>query len=185
MGLFGFGSKKPKSKESNQLFRDLTQETAILMMKMGIIKNPELLFLKDDSGILKGLYVQHSTNPQLDRIRQLSVDDYLAVCGMHALGAGIYVSLMQGALNKPVENFSKDDIGKIVRAFQTTDAYELALRALNIPIDSQNKRALDQIYLTALNTAKKEVGAENMTGNNLQTYMQVLFNAGVTLAYSV
>lgn len=190
MGLFGIGKKKETSSQYNQmpindpLFRELTQYAALLLMKMGISKQPGLMFFKDDRGLLEGLFVQHTTNAQILQLRSMSEDTYVKVCGMHALGAGMYIAHMQDVVKKPLEEFSSEDLRDIANAFARTDAYELALNTLGIPLNSQNKQALDQIYVIGLGVGRRTVGSDLIKPQNIRTYMQVMFNAGVTVAYA-
>lgn len=163
------------------MFRDITQSVALFMCSAKIIDQPALRYFNSDQGICEGLYVQHTTNPQILQLKKMSPDTYLSVVGMHAFGAGIYVTNQEVQLNKPIDHFSSDDIYSIAKAFEQTDAYELALKILHIPLDSKNKLILDQIILTALETAKKVAGSEIMEPKYMRAYMQVLFNAGSTM----
>lgn len=166
---------------NNSLFRDLTQDVALFMYSAKITQQPILKFFHDDQRICEGLFVQHTTNPQLLQIKNISDETYLRVVGMHAFGAGVYVTALQGELDKPIEQFSSNDLYTISKDFEQTDSYELSLKVLRIPVDSNNKKVLDFIIETALKTAKKTVGPAIMESLNLRTYMQVLFNAGITM----
>lgn len=193
MGLFGFGKKKAAPQENtihskaatqlnNQLFRDLTQDAGVLLYKMGIAKEPHVKFFNDDGGILLGLFVQHTTNPQILAVKSMSMDMYLKVCGMHALGAGMYVTYMQSQFHKPVEQFSSSELAELAHAWERTDAYELALRTFGIPLQSQQKSSLDQIYMFGTRGYTKLVGNALDKAENVYTFMQVMFNAGITVA---
>ena len=174
-------SSRSQVEINNSLFRDLTQDVALYMHSVKITQQPILKFFHDDQGICKGLFVQHTTNPQLLQIKKMSDDTYLRVVGMHAFGAGVYVTALQGKLDKPIGQFSSNDLYTISRDFEQTDSYELALKVLQIPVDSKNKKVLDGIMETALETFKNCVGSAIMEPLNLGTYMQVLFNAGITM----
>ena len=165
--------------EESALFWDLTQAASILMLKMGLTKSPDVLYFKEDGGILESLYEQHK------QLQAESLDAYLKTCGKHALGAGIYTAMAQAELHKTLNQFSEEETKRICRDFEKMDAYELGLRSLDIEKDSHNQYVLDQIYLFTLNMGRKEVGAESLAGSNLRLFMQVLFNAGVTLVYSL
>ena len=169
----------------NNLFREITQTVAVVMYKMGVVKQPGLQFFKNDSGIFEGIFVQHTTDSQMLAFKKISEDIYMTVCGSHAFGAGVYVAAMQGKLNKPVEEFSLDNIRVIAATFSRTDAYELGLKTLNVSPDSQNKQALDQIIRYAKMTAKNTAGDNVLALPNLKAYMQVLYNAGITMVYGL
>ena len=169
----------------NSLFQEITQTVAIVMWKMGIVEQPGLQFFHNDNGIFEGLFVQHTTESQMLAYKKISEEIFLSVCGSHAFGAGIYVAALQGKLNKSVEDFNLENIRAIAAAFSRTDAYELGLKTLNIAPDSQNKQALDQIIRYAKMTAKETAGDNVLALPNIKAYMQVLYNAGVTLVYNL
>ena len=100
---------------------------------------------------------------------------------MHAFGAGAYVTVKQLDYGHQVNEFTSDELKRIALDFQQTDAYELSLKRLKIPVDSSNKKILDQIIITGLNTAKATVEDRIMEPQNLKAYMQVLYNAGISM----
>ena len=191
MGIFnsksnsGDAQKRQQVQMDNNLFREITQTVAVVMYKMGIVKQPGLQFFKNDSGIFEGIFVQHTTDSQMLAFKKISEDIYLTVCGSHAFGAGVYVAAMQGKLNKAVEDFSLDNIKVIAATFSRIDAYELGLKTLNVAPDSQNKQALDQIIRYAKVTAKQIASDNVLALPNIKAYMQVLYNAGVTMMYGL
>lgn len=194
MGLFGFGKKKNNGSNvrssapdgymevmNNSLFRDITQEVAIAMKSYGIVQQPALQFFNDDGDILQGLVLQHTSNPQLLAFKSQDIGTYLFICGMHAFGAGVYVTLQQSKFQKPVNEFTTAEKMQIANDFDRTDSYELALNTLGIPLDSKNKQVIDHIIMVARDTALKAVGREVAKQGNIWAYMQVLFNAGITM----
>ena len=166
MGLFGFGKNKESpagnasssinSAMNNDLFKNLTQATAILLTKMGVTSQLAL--------------------------KSMSPDVYIKVCGMHMVGSGMYVCYMQEKLKKSAADFSLDEIKGIATAWQSKDAYELALNTFGIPVQSQQKMSLDQIYVYGLGVYKSSVGSAWDKKENLCAYMKVMYNAGFTLA---
>ena len=101
---------------------------------------------------------------------------------MHALGAGMYVTYMQSQFHKPVEQFNSDELAQLAHAWERTDAYELALKTFGIPVQSQQKASLDQIYMFGTRGYTKLVGNALDKAENVYTFMQVMFNAGITVA---
>lgn len=191
MGLFDRFKKKsndmPKENEyqysamNQSLFRDVTQEVAVFMYQVGITSQPGLSFFNDDKGILEGLFIQHTTNPDILDLKRMSDDVYLQVVGMHAFGAGAYVTAKQLDFKHPVNEFTSSELQRIALDFQQTDSYELALNRLGISVESKNKQVLDQIIITGMNTAKAAAGSKIMEHQNIKAYMQVLFNAGISM----
>ena len=192
MGLFGFGKNKetPAGNASssintamnNDLFKNLTQATAILLTKMGVTSQPFMMNVEGDSGIFEGTFRNHTTNPQILALKNMSPDVYIKVCGMHMVGSGMYVCYMQEKLKKSAADFSLDEIKGIATAWQNKDAYELALNTFGIPVQSQQKMSLDQIYVYGLGVYKSSVGSAWDKKENLCAYMKVMYNAGFTLA---
>ena len=180
------GAQGPQAVQMNQeLFREITQTVAVVMYKMGIVKEPGLRFFKDDSGIFEGIFMQHMTNSQMQAYKKISGDMFLTICGSHAFGTGVYVTHMQVQLEKPVEEFTMDNIRVIGGTLSRIDAYELGLKTLNVSPDSQNKAALDQIIRFAASTAKNVAGKDVLAPENMKAFMQVLYNAGITMMYEL
>ena len=191
MGFFNRQKKKAEqethgigyqySSINQQLFREVTQEVALFMFEVGITKQPGLSCFYDDKGIFEGIFIQHTTNPNILALKRISDDAYLQVVGMHAFGAGAYVTVKQLDYGHQVNEFTSDELKRIALDFQQTDAYELSLKRLKIPVDSSNNKILDQIIITGLNTAKATVEDRIMEPQNLKAYMQVLYNAGISM----
>ena len=194
MGLFGFGKKKEEVKrnldvqqnaftqQNVQLFRNLTQDIGILLYKMGVVQQPSTRFFRNDGGILQGMFVQHTTTPSILALKSMQGDTYLKVCGMHALGGGMYVTYKQSQFQKSVENFNAQELRSIATDWQQTDPYELALKTFGIPVQSQQKASLDQIYVLGIKCYKDYVKGDADKPENVLTYMQVMYNAGITIA---
>jgi hypothetical protein len=100
---------------------------------------------------------------------------------MHAFGLGIIAMDHELKNIDNNENFTPDEIKEILIATQQTDAYELGLRILHVSPTSSNKKVLDQIIIIAAQTARHSVGSHLLEPINIKSYMQVLYNAGVTM----
>ena len=105
MGLFDFLKKKtdqtthaPTNKID--ISKTLIQDVTLQMVSMRVISDPMMKFLYDDKGILDRLFHEHTTDKEFLAIKQQSEFNYLFVCGMHAFGAGIFVTAMQPKLEK-------------------------------------------------------------------------------------
>ncbi len=129
------------------------------------------------------MFVQHTTDSEMLQMKRTSQDEYLFVVGMHAFGAGVYVTHMQSEFKKPVNEFSPVELMKLAAAFGETDAYELALNTLGVTLESKKKKILDLIILTALKTLMNTCGDAAFDLQNILAYTQVLYNAGITMVY--
>ncbi len=190
MGFFDFLKSEPKQNPTSsfksysmnqQVLRDVTQAVAVRMFEVGITKQPILTYIKNDQGIFEAMFQQHITQQSTLALKQKSEDLYLAILGMHALGTGMYVTLLQIDYKHPVEEFTSSELQNIINAVQRTDTYELGLNRMGIPINSGNKKVLDHIISTGLMAAKASAGSNVCNPENLKAYMQVLYNAGNTV----
>lgn len=162
--------------------RDVTQDVALCMNALKITTMPILKFLRNDNGICEGVYLSHMNDPNVQMVRKAYGDDmYLNLLGCHALGSGAYVTLCQGKYRKPVEQFTEEEIIEIRDAFHRTDPYELAIRSLGYALDGNNKKCLDQITMAGLKSYRNSAGASAFDKDCIKSYMQVMFNAGVTI----
>jgi|LSQX01.1.fsa_nt_gb hypothetical protein len=173
---------KQSSMSPDELLKALTQEIATYMNSIKISSQPVLKFFYNDRGLLEGLFVQHTTDPVILALKRQSQETYLLVAGMHAFGAGAYITITGGKWGKSVDKFTAADISAIAHAFEATDSFELALNELMIPVTSRNKLVLDSIIQKAAAKAKELTGSAVIEHQNLRVYMQVLFNAGITMA---
>ena len=187
MGLFGFGKKKEVPQRSvpansvvdspmnMELYKKLTSNIAVISFIMDV---------ESDSGIFEGTYRNHLSNPRILALKNMSPDIYIKACGMHLLGVGMYVCYMQEKLKKSASDFSMDELKKIAAAWEGKDQYEVALNTFGIPIQSQQKASLDQIYVYGLGVYKLAVGNAWDNKENLRAYMKVMYDAGFTLGAS-
>lgn len=183
-----FKKKKPATNQVNNsrtdatsLFRAIVQDVAICMMQLKITSQPVLRFFNNDQGLLEGIYQQHTSDPNILAIKNMSEDTFARICGMHAFGAGAYATLMQGDFDKAIGTWNNSELLSIVDAFKKTDAYELALNKLGYPLDGNNKKVCDHIIMTGLQSTIKNSGLRVLSNEALKIYMQVMFNAGITL----
>lgn len=193
MGLFDNLFKKKKQQiaeetvqENTQLRefeRDLIQEVALTMFQMKITKQPVLSFFHNDHGIFEGIFISHTTDPQMLMIAQQDFNTYMMVLGCHALGTAAYVAICQGKYKKPLEQFGETEMREIAKTIHDTDAYEVGLNSLGFAPDGNNKKCLDRIVVVANTTAQKLAGGKIHDKRYQKVYMQVLYNAGVTLIY--
>lgn len=191
MGIFNRFSKRERadqftgktpSTDSLQAFqRDLIQEVALLMNAMGITSQPILKFFYNDQGIFEGIFLSHSTDPQMVALKRQNKDLYLTILGCHALGTAAYVAICQDSLNKPVDKFSQSELSMIAGTLHANDAYEVALNALNFSPESSGKKCLDTLVLRAISFTKQAVGEKIMDSSYQRVFMNVMYNAGVTL----
>lgn len=193
MGLFDTLFKKNNRRSAGQtegeenqlkeLERHLIQQVAMTMFQMKITKQPGLKYIQDDPGLFEGIFTMHMLDTQLQALAKQDFGNYLMVLGCHALGGAAYALTCQLKYMKPAAEFGKTEILEIIKTFYGTDAYELGLKALKFAPNGNNKKCLDQVVVAANNAARQLVGDKMREERYQRVYMQVLFNAGVTLIY--
>lgn len=164
-----------------KLFDEATKEIALFMSNLGIIREPRLSFFENDGGISERLFLEHSEDPDVLALKNISDEVYLRVAGMHAFGAGAFVAAKEIELKHPVSEFTDEEIESIFSDFDKKDAYELALEKLKIPLGSGNKKVLDRVIVIGIKEAKQIAGEKATEPENLKAFMQVLFNAGTSM----
>jgi hypothetical protein len=197
MGFFDFWKKKNNSNSglevcttrssmelemNRDLFNQMTNDIATFMKAINITQIAELKFLKDDKGLLGGLVFSATASPSYTSIKRQDENQYLNIIGKHSFGYGIYVVGSQTKLGKPITEYTNDDVLYITTTRNYTDTYELGLNTLGISFESKNKIVFDRIIETAINSLKNHT-ERPLDNINIRTYMQVLFNAGVTILY--
>ena len=186
MGLFDFLKKKTDQTthapiNKIDISKTLIQDVTLQMVSMRVISDPMMKFLYDDKGILDRLFHEHTTDKEFLAIKQQSEFNYLFVCGMHAFGAGIFVTAMQPKLEKAVSDYSTEDVSMIISTLFEHDAYEVGLATLGLSVESNNKKVFDKIIITAIESAMANAPKTYMTSAIIKQLMQTLFNAGVTV----
>ena len=159
---------------NQKLFDVSAKEIALFMFNVGITKEPTLSFFEDDGGIFERLFAEHMESPEVSALKDISEDLYLRVLGMHAFGAGAYAAAKE-------INFREEEIEEIFSDFDSADAYELAIKKLGFSMESGNRKMLDRVIVIGIKEAKLFAKDEATNPENLETFMKVLFNAGISV----
>ena len=165
------------------VFEKVTQEVAVCMHSMEIIKTSVMEFVDGDKGLFDSFFNLYANDAQVNEIKAVyGKEVYLMLLGSHALGLGAYTTICQTYFGKQVAEWSLTEVNQINADIRTTDPYELALEALEYPMDSENKLCLDQIIEVAAVTFIDTAMEEWENKENLKAFMKVLYNAGVAMA---
>lgn len=162
----------------------LSEDVASAMQRMNILKKPVLTALEDDAGILDEIYYKRVVDPVLSKMADGEPHRYLAVIGCHALGAAAYVTLTQRYYGKRISQYGEEELREVADALAKGNVYELGLNALGFRPDGNNRKCLDEIILVAADTAIRLAGSRINDLKYVRAYMQVLYNAGVSLVSS-
>ena len=168
-----------------KIFSDSEKEIALFMYNVGITKEPVLHSFEDDGGIFERLFSQHLESPEVSALKKISKDVYLRVLGMHSFGAGAFVAAKQKDSGRSPSEFSAEETENIFSAFDSSDAYELALEKLGIALDSGNRKMLDRVIVIGIKELELIAKEKTFEPQNLKAFMRVLFNAGASVFYSI
>lgn len=168
-----------------KIFSDSEKEIALFMYNVGITKEPVLCSFEDDGGIFERLFLQHITDSDVLALKMISEDVFLRVLGMHSFGAGAFVAAKQKDFGRSPSEFSAEETESIFFAFDSSDSYELALEKLGISLDSGNRKMLDRVIVIGIKELELIAKEKAFEPENLKAFMQVLFNAGASVFYSV
>ena len=181
-----FVKKEDFFTELNQkIFSDSENEIALFMYNVGITKEPVLCSFENDSGIFERLFSEHLSDQNILALKTVSEEVFLRVLGMHSFGAGVCVAAKQTESGLSPENFSEEEKEKIFSEFDSADAFELALEKLRIPLDSGNRKMLDRVIVIGIKELKLIAKEKTFEPQSLRAFMQVLFNAGISVFLSM
>ena len=175
---------------NEKIFSYSEKEIALFMYNVGITEKPVLSSFEDDGGIFERLFSQHLESPEVSALKKISKDVYLRVLGMHsfgagAFGAGAFVAAKQKDSGRSPSEFSAEETESIFSAFDSSDAYELALEKLGIALDSGNRKMLDRVIVIGIKELELIAKEKTFEPQNLKAFMRVLFNAGASVFYSI
>ena len=171
--------EKIKNKE---LYEQLASFVAKKLLSLNFTDVAALKSFNDDKGLLDSLVFSATISSAYTKLKNVSPNEFIGVCGSNAFGRGIYVAGMQNSLNKPVSQFTISEVEKIIGAFRYSPDYELGLSMIDVDAGSKNHVIFNELIVEVANYYLNNC-LEPLEEENLRSYMQVLFNAGVTVAY--
>lgn len=198
MGLMDLFIKKKKGSQKDEihpyrssmelitnqnLYDELAAFVATELSSLNLTEVASLKSFGDDKGVLDSLVFSATVSPAYTKIKARSQAEYLGVCGSNAFGRGVYVAGMQNVLNKPISQFTNGEVQEILDAFVYTSGYELGLKMIKVEAGSEKHKASQTLIVHVANYYLESC-SEPMEKDNLRSYLQVLFNAGVSVIYS-
>ena len=202
MGIFDFFTKKKepsKAQESSksqvhpfrssmeliknqELYNALAAYTATCLSSINMTETASLKSFNDDKGLLDSLVFSATVAPAYTRLKDRSQNEFLGVCGSNAFGRGLYVAGMQNKLDKPVSQFTIQEVEDIVGDFCYASDFELGLKMINVAAGSEKHLAFRDLVIKVANYYLENC-ADPTEDDNIRSYLQALFNAGVTTIY--
>jgi hypothetical protein len=168
--------------KNQELYNVVATYTATCLSSINMTETASLKSFNDDKGLLDSLVFSATVAPAYSRLKDKSQNEFLGVCGSNAFGRGLYVAGMQNELNKPISQFTIQEVEDIVGAFCYTPDFELGLKMINVEAGSDKHRAFRDLVIKVANYYLANC-AEPMEDDNIRSYLQALFNAGVTTIY--
>ncbi len=168
--------------KNEELYNSLSTYISKCLSSLKLTGETSIKSFSDDKGLLDSLVFSATVAPAYTKLKDQSANEFLGVCGSNALGRGIYVSGMQDKLNKPVSQFTIHEVEEIIGAFRYTSDYELGLRMINVEAGSTKHQLFRDLVVKTANYYL-EICSDPLDKENLRSYMQSLFNAGVTVVY--
>ena len=172
--------RRIKKYDYDTLLPSISDKVIKKMNDLGIISQQKLECIQDDRGLLNGIFYDH-TSSKYSELRNSSEDTFLIHCGADAFGAGVWTIYKTKCSKTEIDQMNMEDVVSIAKEFRQSNAYLLGLNALGISLDSASKKDIDEIIISGKNALLKKTG-EATDNSGLKVYMQVLFNAGLTVA---
>ena len=171
-----------KTTMNQDLFNVVSEAVVGFMFDHGMIKKPVLLNIRDDRGIFDNLFKGMQKPLNAGRQQQIQLGLLLRTAGLQVFGAGIYVICKQIDFEHPLDIFTDAEIHQTLSEIAaTTDIYELGINRIGITYGSSNDILFSALAATAFNAAYTSVGSDIFEPKNLRAYLQVFYNAGVTM----
>ena len=168
--------------KNQELYNSLATYTTACLSSLKLTGETSMKSFSDDKGLLDSLVFSATVASAYTKLKDQSSNEFFGVCGSNALGRGLYVSGMQDKLNKPVSQFTTLEVEEIIGAFRYTSDYELGLRMINVEAGTTKHQAFSNLVIKVANYYL-EICSDPLDKENLRSYMQALFNAGVTVVY--
>lgn len=176
-------SQKMQIKLNNELYLSLIPTVPMDLLRLGLGgKVPARKVTQDGLDFLKLWFCMHVLNKTYLRFKKEGVVIYLSSCGANAVGAGIYITNMRLVNGSPLKEFSKNEINEMFNITMCTSLYDLALSDIGIAHDSQERRKINELICDVLETYRRIVKDDVYKDENIYTFMQTLYSAGVMIA---
>ena len=164
------------------LFRNLTKHVATALFEFHVTDQPLLIYIKEVQSVLDALFAECVTNPEMLVLRELPYNIYLKVIAKNSFSAGAYLTGKQIDYGRPYSQFTPTELKRLNTALRNKDLYDLSLKRLRISAVSTAYSILGSYVFDGTRKAALEsVGSKIMEPQNVKAFMQVHFNAGISM----
>ena len=164
------------------LFRKLTRHVSTVLYFYHVTDLPFLIYIKEVQPVLETLFSESITDPGMLALRELPHNAYLKIIAKRAFSTGAYLTGKQIDYGRPYSKFTPTELKRLNTAFRNKDIYDLSLKRLRISAVSTTYSILNsQIFDGTRKAALESVGSKIMEPQNVKAFMQVHFNAGISM----
>ena len=164
------------------LFRKLTRHVSTVLYFYHVTDLPFLIYIKEVQPVLETLFTESITDPGMLALRELPHNAYLKIIARRAFSTGAYLTGKQIDYGRPYSKFTPTELKRLNTAFRNKDIYDLSLKRLRISAVSTTYSILNsQIFDGTRKAALESVGSKIMEPQNVKAFMQVHFNAGISM----
>lgn len=164
------------------LFRKLTKHVSTFLYEYRVTDLPLLIYIKEVQPVLETLFTESITDPGMLALRELPHNAYLKIIARRAFSAGAYLTGKQIDYGRPYSQFTPTELKRLNTALRNKDIYDLALKRLRISVVSTTYSILNShIFDGTRKMALESVGSKIMEPKNVKAFMQVHFNAGISM----
>ena len=164
------------------LFRKLTRHVSTVLYFYHVTDLPFLIYIKEVQPVLETLFSESITDPGMLALRELPHNAYLKIIARRAFSTGAYLTGKQIDYGRPYSKFTPTELKRLNTAFRNKDIYDLSLKRLRISVVSTTYSILNShIFDGTRKMALESVGSKIMEPQNVKAFMQVHFNAGISM----
>lgn len=160
------------------------QPIAMASYSAKITDKPTLHFLKNVI-LLKDFFCNSFMDAfESQKDTSFTLQQSLQVLAFHAFGAGAYIT-MSDAKEQVIDDLNNTKSQILISNLFEKGAYDIGLESIWVTQDSNNKKVIDHVVISSLNTIVKEFSNE-LECKRRKDYqlilMRLYFNLGVTFA---
>ncbi len=164
--------------------KDATQTLIMAMVSIKIVAAPIIYYLKNGDHLRDAYLNQLINDPGMSRICAGDQNPYFLILTYHALGAGVYMTVMSNE-GHDISSIAAPSAMKILEDLRQIGSVELGLKSIRIDPESNNKKVVDHLVMSSVNAIVKEYRKE-ISSSQKELYtialLNIYFNVGVTIA---
>ncbi|MCC7571627.1 hypothetical protein KO465_09985 [Candidatus Micrarchaeota archaeon] len=146
------------------------------------LKKTNIVNFNEDAGYFEHMYNLYIGNETLNKIKQQNLNTYLTIISAHAFGIGAYIGSKEKILGSSVISFSDYTKNNLWQELKKNDAYETAIKILEIDPEGHYKKVLDKLIMESINSAKTIDLSFASKKERLKIFMKSMYDLGYSFA---